>query len=214
MDVNFWHQLWVDNEIRFHENQANPALVKHIDSLNLINGARIFLPLCGKTLDIAWLLERGYRVVGAELSELAINDLFDELHLVPKITTVGPLTRYQAHHLDIWVGDIFELSGNMLGTVDAIYDRGALVALPTQMRKRYAAQLIDMTDNAPQLLVVYEYDQQCYLGPPFAITEQELKQHYDHVYRRELLERTKVVKGFAEHMETFTSIWRFQSERA
>ncbi len=83
MDASFWHQRWEKNEIAFHERQANPLLVKYFDKLSLAQGRRVFVPLCGKTLDIAWLLSRGYRVAEAELSQVAIGQLFQELGVEP-----------------------------------------------------------------------------------------------------------------------------------
>ena len=77
MAVNFWHQKWERGDISFHESEANPLLIEHFKKLNLENGSRVFLPLCGRTHDFAWLLSNGYRVAGAELSELAINELFN-----------------------------------------------------------------------------------------------------------------------------------------
>ena len=76
MDPTFWHQKWEKNNIPFHEKEANPLLVKYSNNLSLSKESRIFLPLCGKTLDIGWLLSKGYRVAAAELSELAISQLF------------------------------------------------------------------------------------------------------------------------------------------
>ena len=64
MDSDFWHQKWEQGEIGFHESQVNPVLVGNLESLNLTKGSRLFLPLCGKTHDIAWLLAQGYRIAG------------------------------------------------------------------------------------------------------------------------------------------------------
>ena len=89
MDSSFWHQRWEKNEIGFHEGKPNPFLVKHFHELSVAKGRRIFVPLCGKTQDISWLLSRGYRVAGAELSQLAIEQLFIELGMQPEIATVG-----------------------------------------------------------------------------------------------------------------------------
>ncbi len=83
MEAGFWHKKWVEGDIGFHEQQGNPSLREHFGKLQMAAGARVFLPLCGKTRDIAWLLDEGYRVTGAELSELAIKALFEELGLVP-----------------------------------------------------------------------------------------------------------------------------------
>ncbi|QTQ31875.1 thiopurine S-methyltransferase [Aromatoleum bremense] len=129
--------------------------------------------MCGKTLDIHWLLSNGYRVAGAELSQLAIQQLFAELGVEPTISRVGDIDHYAAEDIDIYVGDIFHLTPGMLGPVHAIYDRAALVALPETMRHRYAAHLVEITDKAPRLLVRFEYDQNLHAGPPFSIDSAE-----------------------------------------
>lgn len=178
MDANFWHERWESNRIGFHESQPNPLLVAHFDSLSLQQSHRIFVPLCGKTLDIAWLLSNGYRVVGAELSELAIRQLFAELGIEPKVANVDNLKHYHATDIDIFVGDVFAVTREMVGAVDAVFDRAALVALPEETRKRYTKHLMHLTDHAPQLLITYEYDQRLMNGPPFSVTGEEVRRHY------------------------------------
>ena len=69
MDTDFWLQRWQENNIAFHRSEANPLLVTHFKALGLAKGSRVFVPLCGKTKDIAWLLSQGYSVEGAELSQ-------------------------------------------------------------------------------------------------------------------------------------------------
>ena len=156
MDASFWHQKWADNNIAFHNSEVNPLLVKHFEALALEKGDRIFVPLCGKTLDIAWLLSKGYRVAGAELSKVAIEQLFAELGVEPDVTEQGEMTRYSATDIDIFVGTIFALSHERLGAVDAVYDRAALVALPGEMRDRYTTHLTEIINKAPQLLISYD----------------------------------------------------------
>ncbi len=207
MNGSFWHRRWHKNEIAFHEKKANVLLRRHIESLGLKQGQRVFLPLCGKTLDIAWLLARGYHVVGIELIPLAIEQLFAELGIKPTITQQGSLLHYNAEHLDIFVGDLFALRPETLGHVDAVYDRAALVALPEDMRTLYTAHLMQITANAPQLLICYEYDQSTQPGPPFSVTSEEVRRHYDKNYTITLLETIDVpggLKGLSPAKET---IW-------
>lgn len=213
MDANFWHQRWEQGEIGFHESDVNPALIENLGKLNLAKGARLFLPLCGKTLDIAWLLTQGYRIVGIELSPLAIEALFAALDLVPEITPTGILTRYSAKNIDIWVGDIFDLSSNMLGAVDAIYDRAALVALPEQMRNRYTVHLMALTHSAPRLLITYEYDQRFYNGPPFSVCEEELRQHYGGNYQLTQVAQEQIAGGLKGKVEAVIATWLLQGTK-
>lgn len=196
MDISFWHEKWKNNNIGFHQNEANQLLVKHLSGLELAKESRVFVPLCGKTPDIAWLLANGYRVAGVELSEKAVKQLFEERGIKPAITAGGKLKRYSANNIDIYVGDIFSLTKKMLGPIDAVYDRAALVALPREMRERYTAHLIAITDEAPQLLICYEYDQHLMEGPPFSISGKEIKQHYSDYFDLSRAASRKVqVKG-------------------
>ncbi|MEM8688855.1 MAG: thiopurine S-methyltransferase [Pseudomonadota bacterium] len=178
MDAEFWHERWETNQLGFHQEVHNPMMVAHADLLELKPGERVFLPLCGKTLDIGWFLSNGHHVLGAELSELAIEQLFDNLQLVPERTPVGKLVRYSAENIDIFVGDIFSLTPETLGPVQAIYDRAALIALPADMRRLYAEHLVILTQRAPQLLVSVDYDQSEMAGPPFSVVDEEIKQLY------------------------------------
>lgn len=207
MDQNFWQQRWEKNEIGFHEPKPNPLLVKYLPQLSVLKDRRIFVPLCGKTLDISWLLSHGYRVAGAELSQRAIEQLFMELGLQPEIEKIGDIEQWSAHHLDIFVGDIFAVSRTMLGPVDAVYDRAALVALPEDMRKRYAAHLTELTGKAPQLLICYEYDQSLITGPPFSVSNEEAHRHYAMTYDLTLLDSAEVPGGLKGKVPAKEAVW-------
>ena len=194
MEADFWRERWAEQNIAFHEGEANALFVKHFDRLQTKEGARIFVPLCGKTRDIHWLLEQGRAVVGIELSQIAIDDLFAELGVEPVIETVGELKRYSAPNLEVYVGDFFALSHAQLGAVDAIYDRAALVALPEPMRAAYARRLAELTDIAPQLLISLEYDQSLMDGPPFSVVGEMVRELYKEQY--ELIElEAKPIEG-------------------
>ena len=110
MEANFWHDKWAKNEIGFHRREANPLLVKWFSDLSLEERSRVFVPLCGQTLDIPWLLAQGCRVAGAELSRTAVDRLFAELGVEPQISHVGEVERYASEGVDIFVGDIFAVT--------------------------------------------------------------------------------------------------------
>lgn len=206
-NATYWQQKWETNNIAFHESKANPALVNNIGQLSLTPGARVFVPLCGKTLDIHWLLAQGFRVAGAELVELAVQQLFEELGVPPVVTDLGSLKRYSAENIDIFVGDIFQLTDTTLGPVDAVYDRAALVALPRAVRDRYTAHLLQMTHTAPQLLVVFEYDQSQMNGPPFSISAAEVSQHYAASYTPALAARRDIPNGLKGKCAAQEQVW-------
>lgn len=207
MDPDFWHERWEKNQIGFHEGETNALLKEHFGNLGLARGSRVFLPLCGKTQDIAWLLRQGYRVAGVELSGTAINQLFADLTLVPEITEPGPLKRYSASGIDIFVGDIFDLTADALGPVDAIYDRAALVALPREMRTTYATHLTRLTATAPQFLITFTYDQSRMEGPPFSVSEDEVRRLYESRYEITDTLRKPLPGGLKGQLAATEDVW-------
>lgn len=207
MDANFWHKKWEESDISFHQNEANPLLIQHFNALSLTKGSRVFIPLCGKTRDIAWLLDHGYSVAGAELSKKAVEQLFAELGVSPVISSIGELDHYSATNIDIFAGDIFHLSEHLLGLTDAIYDRAALVALPLAMRNQYIDHLMRITNKAPQLLICYEYDQHALNGPPFSISTEEVHQHYAENYTLTLVHSTSLPGGLKGKCAAMENVW-------
>lgn len=198
MEHNFWHSKWQNNEIGFHEPTGNPFLVKYADVILNTSPAlppRIFVPLCGKTRDIAWLLSQQCQVIGAELSEIAIQQLFEELGVIPTIREFTHGKVYQKDTLTVFVGDIFTLTKNDIGPISAVYDRAALVALPEALRAQYTQHIVALTQCAPQLIVSFEYDQNAMPGPPFSVSEDTVTALYREHYKVECIERSNLEGG-------------------
>jgi thiopurine S-methyltransferase len=207
--AKFWHERWETKNIPFHEMKPNPILVRHFDRLRLKKGARVFVPLCGKTLDIGWLLSKGFRVAGAELSPIAVAELFAELGSKPRIVKAkgAKIVKYSAKDIDIFNGDIFGMTRAMVGWVDAVYDRAALVALPEAVRKQYVAHLRRITNGAPQLLATFDYDQKAMDGPPFSISNAELVERYGKFYNLNLVASAQVPGGLKGKCPATENVW-------
>lgn len=214
MQADFWHQRWHNGQIGFHKTEVNPMLTAYFPRLQLTAGQRVFVPLCGKTLDIGWLLARGYRVAGVELNETAVQQLFAQLALTPEVAPCGPLQHYHAAGLDVFVGDLFDLSAATLGPIDGVYDRAALVALPDAMRDRYSAHLRAITQGAPQLLLCFEYDQRRMQGPPFSIAPAQVEQHYGTHYALTQLAHEPIDGGLKGQVEASEYAWLLQRKTA
>jgi len=136
---------------------------------------RVFVPLCGKTRDLAWLADRGHAVVGVEISEQGVQGFFADHGWEPEVDELGAFRRYRSGPVTVLCGDFFDLTAEALGPVAAVFDRAALIALPGDMRRRYAAHLKRLLPNrSPILLITLEYPPDQMAGPPFAVTEQEI----------------------------------------
>jgi thiopurine S-methyltransferase len=207
MEHQFWHDKWRNNEIGFHQHNTNPWLIKHLDALRVAEHSRLFLPLCGKTRDIDWLLNQGFQVATCELNESAVKQLFKRLEVSPGIEHTDSFSLYRSEQLEVWVGDVFALTADMLGSVDAVFDRAALVALPREMRSTYASHLANITAHAPQLLVCFEYSQEALNGPPFAVLADEVRTLYEHAYNLTELSSADVPGGLKGHCPAQEVCW-------
>ncbi|HEY0264262.1 MAG TPA: thiopurine S-methyltransferase [Granulicella sp.] len=210
MNKQFWQDRWTNNQIAFHNAEANPLLVRHFNALKRRTDSSVFVPLCGKSQDLRWLAEQGCRVIGAELSRIAVEQFFEELGAEPRMTSVGCLRLYEAQAISIYQGSVFDLTPEMLGTVDFVYDRAALVALPKEMRDLYVPHLVNLTSSAQQLLISYEYDQTCDDGPPFSVTEHELRRLYEGIFDIRLLERQEVKGGLKGKCPAVEAVWNLR----
>lgn len=182
MDPAFWRQRWQQNNIGFHLKEVNPYLIEHWPRLGIRPPARVLVPLCGKTVDMRWLLEQGYAVEAIELSELAIEQFFSEQDLDYQLLETEGLRAYLSDGLRIWCGDFFKLAKHQLGPIDAIYDRASLIALPAELRARYVQKLLELTGAAPQFLITLSYEQGQLAGPPFSVKHAEVNALYREAY--------------------------------
>ncbi|WP_028840115.1 MULTISPECIES: thiopurine S-methyltransferase [Thermomonas] len=193
MHPDFWHQRWQQNQIGFHQSTPTPLLQKHWPALGVPAGARAFVPLCGKSLDMAWLAAQGHRVLGVELSRLAIEQFFAEHGLQPAIEDSRYGTHFRAGDIEIICGDAFGLDAELLASCSAVFDRAALIALPPALRRSYAGELqARLPAGCRGLLITLEYPQAERDGPPFAVQEQEVRELYADAWRVDLRERRPI----------------------
>lgn len=184
MDHGFWLERWHNGEIGFHQPKVQPALQAHWPRLALGTDATVLVPLCGKSIDMMWLAERGHRVIGAELSETAVSNFFSEQNVAPAERLDGNFNVQSAGGVEIWCGDFFALDGHALPKIEAVYDRAALVALPPAMQPRYAQKIAELLPNGGQLLLIgLDYNPSEMSGPPFSVPEARVRElfcdHFD-----------------------------------
>ncbi|MEN0108140.1 MAG: thiopurine S-methyltransferase [Pseudomonas sp.] len=175
MHAEFWQRRWQNNQIGFHADSANAYLQQYWPTLNLEKGAQVLVPLCGKSLDLAWLAGQDLRVLGVELVQQAVEDFFHEQNLQPEVREHGAFRIYQAGDVQLWCGDIFALTAEDLRDCTALYDRAALIALPPPMREAYAQHLAKVLPAGCRgLLVSLDYDQSQMDGPPFSVPDTDV----------------------------------------
>jgi len=184
MDAQFWHERWEMNEIGFHQAEINIHLQEFWPLLNLPRAQRVLVPLCGKSRDMLWLLEQGYRVLGVELSALAVAAFFQENQLTFQCYPHGAFTCWEQAEIQILSGDFFSLTTDYTSDIKGVYDRASLVALPPELRIRYVRHLASLVTSGTKIfLVTMEYPQTEMASPPFSVSPSEVEELYKDHFR-------------------------------
>jgi len=202
MDADFWLERWREERTHFHQQRVTPLLQKYWPSLSLPPGSRVLVPLCGKSLDMLWLAEQGFQVLGVELSPLAAEQFFTENKLKPAVHDSPLGTRHVAGNIEILCGDIFTLDAATLAMCAGVYDRAALVALPEDMRKSYVRHVYaQLPAHYRGLLLTLDYPPGDMDGPPFPVLDAEIQSLYGShsiatlIDRRDILEKEPKLAG-------------------
>ncbi|WP_298811538.1 thiopurine S-methyltransferase [uncultured Psychrobacter sp.] len=225
MNPEFWQKRWQEGRIGFNQSTVNSLLIEYFNRLNLTAGSRIFVPLCGKSIDMVWLATQGYDVVGVELVETAVQAFFAEQNIQPTVyqQADNPTIKYYQGQLSgqtitLWVADIFALTAKDIGIINAVYDKAALIALPADMRMRYSEQVrklsndtskVNDTDNkiTPYLLLTLNYDQCKKNGPPFSIDDEQIQQYYGQHYQISELASEPTSVGSTPELTVTEHVW-------
>jgi thiopurine S-methyltransferase len=193
MQPDFWHERWTHGRIGFHQPTVEPWLTEYWTEIAPQRRGRVFVPLCGKSLDLVWLKDRGYDVTGIELSDIAIQAFWMEQGIAARRRMTPEFDVYDAPHLTLLRGDFFDLTPSRLGSVAAVYDRAALISWSPELRARYVDHLAALTRaGTTTLLITLEYDGPMH-GPPFSVDRREVERLYlrDHevheLSRRDIL---------------------------
>lgn len=176
MNSDFWLKKWEEGEIRFHQSKYHPALEKFASKFT---EGTVLVPLCGKSLDMLFLSSIGHSVIGVELSPIACRDFFLENGIQFTEKSIKDFILFESDDITLWCGDFFNLPQDVWDKVTGAYDRAALVALPEELRQKYAAEFTRRKKKHLEILLVsFEYPQGTIQGPPFSVPEDEIRSIY------------------------------------
>ena len=203
MKKEFWLEKWQNNQTGFHKEFTHPLLVEYIEKLNLSQGDTIFVPLCGKTVDMLWLNQQGFHVIGVELSQLAVEQFFAENDLEFVKTQEGEFAVYRHENIAVYQGDFFALSTLHLKGVKSVYDRAALIALPDDLVDKYVEKMQKIIpENSKELLITLEFIKKLGpLGPPFTTPDDTVKKLFATYQSVELLQEVDIISREAKFKE-------------
>jgi thiopurine S-methyltransferase len=198
MQPEFWHERWRTGRIGFHQPGTDRSLQAHWPRLATGQGSRVFVPLCGKSLDLLWLRDRGHCVSGIELSATAAEAFFLENGVAARRRVKDTFDIYETERIRLIRGDFFALTPALLGRAEAVYDRAALISWMPGLRAPYALHLASLlAPGTLMLLISLEYPQSQMAAPPFSVTREEIMQLYSPWFSIEEISRQDVLASEA-----------------
>ena len=195
MQPDFWLNRWRAAQIGFHQAAVDRHLKAYWPLLNLPMDSPVFVPLCGKSLDLMWLREGGHSMTGVELSPVALESFLMEHGIPARRRVLADFDVFEAEGLKLYRGDFFKLTRAQLGNSTAVYDRAALISWTPEARQSYVKQLTSLTSPGTQtLLIAVEYPPEQMQGPPFPLTRGTIEELYLGHYSIEELGRHEILE--------------------
>jgi len=192
--MNLWESRWQEDRIGFHLKEVNPYLMRFSDQLLHQNPGRVFVPLCGKTLDLCWLTTKTKKVIGVELVSKAVQNFFAENNIDYLLQQDETLQKFSSKSIDIYLGDFFDLNPEQTSSFKAIYERASIVAIEKPERREYVDHLISFLDPAGRiLLITLEYNQNQMEGPPYSVPAEEIESLFAPLGSLKLLETCDIL---------------------
>jgi thiopurine S-methyltransferase len=133
-------------------------------------------------MDMAYLVTKAKDVVGVEAIEIALQE-FSQEHPYLNIKMAGTkdgYTRFEGDKIVLLKGDYFALDDTKIaGRVDAIWDRGSMVAIPLEMREKYVEVIGKLIAPGGRIMLVSlerrGEEEAMKRGPPFSLTEEVVR---------------------------------------
>lgn len=190
MEISYWQSRWQKNHTGWHMDQVYPLLTKLWPHLPFKSNTQVLVPLCGKTLDMKWLAEKGCHVLGVDASPKALREF---RALCPDEfleDTSHSFSVYRSPNIELWEGDFLKLPKSKVPGPDLIYDKAAMVALPPEIRKTYTQKILELCEHNTQILLqTFEYNQEEMNGPPFSVDENEICRHFENQFSIQLMHK-------------------------
>jgi thiopurine S-methyltransferase len=191
----FWQERWRTAQIGFHQSAVDRHLKAYWPTLTLTADSGVFVPLCGKSLDLLWLRDQGHEVSGVELSPVAVEAFFMEQGIPARRRSLGAFDAYEAERLTLFLGDFFELTRALLGKPAGVYDRASLISWTPALRATYVEHMTALTHPGTQtLLIAVEYPPAQMSGPPFPVTSDDIQRLYAPHHSIEQLARHEILE--------------------
>jgi len=164
------------------------TIIPNYDDETCANPVRVFVPLCGKTVDMAFLAKHGSvsEVVGIEGIRKALESYIEEqpdLEIKP-VESIDMFERFVGKKTSLLKGDFFALDSDATGgKFDSIWDRGSMVAIDPRLRESYVDVMKNLLKPGGTILLVTVErragaDEGLRAGPPFSLSEEEVRALY------------------------------------
>lgn len=193
----FWIDYWQTNAITWQNPEVSPWLRQYQDEFLSMPSwcgdekrLTVFVPLCGKSVDLWHLLSvKNVEVIGNDCSGIACADFFSEFSIpgYERVVINEDITLHRSTVLPLrlYEGDIFALTSQIVGRVDRVLDRAALVALhPSNIETKYMPLMCSLLSEEGSMLLASVSELPSPTAPPHCYTATQIESVLTKFFRR------------------------------
>ncbi|KAL4229725.1 hypothetical protein ACF0H5_010113 [Mactra antiquata] len=197
---NKWIESWSSGDTGFHMTFTDPFLDKNEADIFGGKTKSIFAPLCGKSLDMLWMYNKGHSVCGVDIAEQAVQEFFDENNIeknIDKVDNIGVLYKSKDERIKLYVADLFDMLPSVCGQFDVIWDSKSLVAINVADHNLYRDVLLGlMKPDSLYYLNTLDYDSKVWPGPPHSLPDEKVMELYGDRCTVNLMEEADATQMF------------------
>ncbi|KAL7634077.1 UNVERIFIED_CONTAM: hypothetical protein RMT77_015405 [Armadillidium vulgare] len=202
-NYSYWEKLWSTKVTPFHQREVCPFLLKISSNLNFVSPKRVFIPLCGKALELKWFYDEGFEVVGVDLISIPAEEFFKEHNLTFKIRELPWAKVYESsdQRIKIYVADIFSVEPEDVGKFDVIWERADYTVVKIAEREKYSKLMKQLCkEKFVHFLCTLQFEVLVgrYDTPPRPLSHEETKKLYGDWCKVDLIEEENGLKYYPE----------------
>ncbi|XP_062578286.1 thiopurine S-methyltransferase-like [Saccostrea cucullata] len=202
MTVESWKESWETSDIGFHNPNLNEEFLKYNKRMLTRPGMRIFVPLCGKAVEMKWLADHGYKVVGLEVAPVPCKAFFEENNIPYKISEIGAIQGEKYESLDenivIYSCDFFHLTVGICGEFDGIWDCGGLNAMDIEDRVSYIHKIRTFMGKGCINLTEFVNFDKSMSDVPWSMSTEDLQKGFGEGFKVEFLTKEEACQAYKD----------------
>lgn len=219
---NYWSHRYESGQTPWIINHVHLALEKFFDKLNPGgHPKKVLVPMCGMSVDMSWLADKGMEVIGVDISRQAVTSFVSQsgqdwtVAAAPKLGSDAQTFTRKDGKIKLYCGDVLKFTEKLEGKFDMVYDWFGLHVLNPQKRLIYGKTLKKLLNPGGRLLLeAIAYDKNLLqdenfkppmpVPPPYSLTVEDIKAVFEPECKVEVIDKNTNTLLYGHESDFYT----------